>query len=147
MLLTLGDATKILAINVVVVSELVAAKIMKYGLKYDSFGQLSQFVIVTLVTGTGIGLSVSMVASLFVAGLHSLTDYRQSMGVTFPLLQFAGGSLVPMLWLIGAAFLLWAVRRLFRIVRWHGPADSIFGAQKNKKGGCYYLRVQNPKWM
>ena len=33
-----------------------------------------------------------------------------------------------MIWLIGAALLLWCVRRLFGIERWHGPADSIFGA-------------------
>ena len=45
-------------------------------------------------------------------------------------LEFANGSLVPMIWLIGAALLLWCVRRLFRIQRWHGPADSIFGAHR-----------------
>ena len=112
------------------IAKLVAANIMKHGIKHYSFGQASRFVLVTLVTGTGIGLSVSLVASLFVAGLHFLTDNRQSMGGNFPILQFAGGSLVPMLWLIGAAFLLWGVRRLFGIVRWHGPADSIFGAHR-----------------
>ena len=103
---------------------------MNHGIKHYSIGQASLFVLVTLVTGTGIGLSVSLVASLFVAGLHLLTDHRQSMVVNLPILQFAGGSLVPMLWLIAAAFLLWGVRRLFGIVRWHGPADSIFGAHR-----------------
>ena len=103
---------------------------MKHGIKHYSFGQASRFVLVTLIIGTGIGLSVSLVASFFVAGLHFLTDHRQSMGVDFSILHFAGGSLVPMLWLIGAAFLLWGVRRLFGIVRWHGPADSIFGAHR-----------------
>ena len=116
--------------NVILIIKLVAANSMKHGIKHYSFGQASRFVLVTLVTGTGIGLSVSLVASLFVAGLHFLTDHRQSMGGNFPTLQFAGGSLVPMLWLIGAAFLLWGVRRLFGIVRWHGPADSIFGAHR-----------------
>jgi CIC family chloride channel protein len=112
------------------IAKLVAANIMKHGIKHYSFGQASRFVFVTLVTGTGIGLSVSLVASLFVAGLHFLTNHRQSMDGNFPILQFAGGSLVPLLWLIGAAFLLWGVRRLFGIVRWHGPADSIFGAHR-----------------
>jgi CIC family chloride channel protein len=50
--------------------------------------------------------------------------------MNLPILQFAGGSLVPMLWLIAAAFLLWGVRSLFGIKRWHGPADSIFGAHR-----------------
>jgi CIC family chloride channel protein len=103
---------------------------MKHGIKQYSFGQASRFVLVTLVTGTGIGLSVSLVASLFVTGLRFLTDHRQSMSETFTILQFDGGSLVPMLWLIGAAFLLWGVRRWFGIKRWHGPADSIFGAHR-----------------
>ena len=48
----------------------------------------------------------------------------------FPSLQIAGGSLVPMVWLICAAGLLWGIRRLFDITRWHGPADSIFGAHR-----------------
>ena len=103
---------------------------MKHGIKHYSSGQVSRFVLATLVTGSGIGVSVSLVASLFVAGLHFLTDHRQSMSEDFSILQFAGGSLVPMLWLVGAAFLLWGVRRLFEIRRWHGPADSIFGAHR-----------------
>ena len=48
--------------------KIAAADIMKHGIKHYSFGQASRFVLVTLVTGTGIGLSVSLVASLFVAG-------------------------------------------------------------------------------
>ena len=44
--------------------------------------------------------------------------------------QIMGGSFVPLIWLIGAAFLLWGIRRLFGIVRWHGPADSIFAAHR-----------------
>ena len=86
--------------------------------------------IVTLITGTGIGLAVSLVASLFVTVLQFLTDQRKGMDGYFTFLEFAGGSLVPMVWLIGAAFLLWGVRRLFGIVRWHGPADSIFAAHR-----------------
>ena len=86
--------------------------------------------LVTLIIGTGIGLIVSLVASLFVAGLHFLTDQRNWMDGYYPFLEFADGSLVPMIWLIGAALLLWCVRRLFGIQRWHGPADSIFGAHR-----------------
>ena len=86
--------------------------------------------LVTLITGTGIGLVVSLVASLFVAGLHFLTDQRNRMDGFLTFLEFADGSFVPMIWLIGAALLLWCVRRLFGIERWHGPADSIFGAHR-----------------
>ena len=99
-------------------------------IKLYSIGQASRFVLVTLITGTGIGLVVSFVASLFVAGLHFLTNQRNRMDGFLTFLEFAGGSLVPMIWLIGAALLLWCVRRLFDIERWHGPADSIFGAHR-----------------
>jgi len=114
----------------IVIVNIAAADIMKHGIQHYSFGQASRFVFITLITGTGIGLSVSLVASLFVAGLHVLADQRHAMDGHFPLLQIAGGSLVPLIWLIGAAFLLWGVRRLFSIVRWHGPADSIFAAHR-----------------
>ena len=114
----------------IVIVNIAAADIMKHGIQNYSFGQASRFVFITLITGTGIGLSVSLVASLFVAGLHVLADQRHAMDGHFPLLQIAGGSLVPLIWLIGAAFLLWGVRRLFSIVRWHGPADSIFAAHR-----------------
>ena len=110
--------------------KIVAVDIMKHGIKHYSFGQASGFVFVTLVTGTGIGLSVSLVASFFVAGLRFFAGQRHAMDGYFPALQIVGGSFVPLIWLIGAAFLLWGVRRLFGIVRWHGPADSIFGAHR-----------------
>ena len=67
-------------------AKVVPANVMKHGIKHYSFGQASRFVLVTLVTGTGIGLSVSLVASLFVAGLRFLTDHRQSMSEKFPIL-------------------------------------------------------------
>ena len=86
-----------------------AADIMKHGIQHHSFGQASRFVFVTLITGTGIGLSVSLVASLFVTGLLFLADQRHAMDGYFPMLQIADGSLVPLIWLIGAAFLLWGV--------------------------------------
>jgi len=114
----------------IVIVNIAAADIMKHGIQNYSFGQASRFVFITLITGTGIGISVSLVASLFVAGSHVLADQRHAMDGHFPLLQIAGGSLVPLIWLIGAAFLLWGVRRLFSIVRWHGPADSIFAAHR-----------------
>ena len=43
----------------IVIIKIVAADIMEHGIKHYSFGQASKFVFVTLVTGTGIGLSVS----------------------------------------------------------------------------------------
>ena len=103
---------------------------MKQKLPHHKFDQAFKFVLVTLITGTGIGLSVSLVASIFVAGLHFFVDQRHAMDEYLPSIKIADGSLAPLIWLIGAALLLWVVRRIFGIQRWHGPADSIFGAHR-----------------
>ena len=85
---------------------------------------------VILIIGGGIGLVVSFVSSLFVMGVQWLVESRS--GATDALLHLPGTglSLMPMLWLIVSALLLVLVRRLFRIDRWHGPADSIYAAHR-----------------
>ena len=103
---------------------------MKNQIKYNSFNHIFQFVLVTLVIGAGVGLFVSLIASLFVTGLKFFADQRYAMVEQASLVNFSFGSFVPMLWLIGAAFLLWGVRGFFGITRWHGPADSIFAAHR-----------------
>jgi len=103
---------------------------MKRGVKdYSPKGTIG-FVIATLVTGIGIGVTVSLVASLLVTIVKTLSDYRLWMGGEFLSLRDGIGSLVPMLWLIVAALMLWGVRRFFGIARWHGPADSIYAAHR-----------------
>jgi len=103
---------------------------MKRGVKdYSPKGAIG-FVIATLVTGIGIGVTVSLVASLLVTIVKTLSDYRLWMGGEFLNLRDGIGSLVPMLWLIVAALMLWGVRRFFGIARWHGPADSIYAAHR-----------------
>ena len=103
---------------------------MKRGVKdYSPQGAIG-FVIATLVTGIGTGVTVSLVASLLVTIVKTLSDYRLWMGGDFLNLRDGIGSLVPMLWLIVAALMLWGVRRFFGIARWHGPADSIYAAHR-----------------
>lgn len=88
------------------------------------------FVIATVVTGIGIGVIVSLVASLLVTIVKTLSDYRLWMGEEFSSLRDGIGSLVPMLWLIVAALMLWGIRHFFGVTRWHGPADSIYAAHR-----------------
>ncbi|MDA9023276.1 chloride channel protein [Alphaproteobacteria bacterium] len=103
---------------------------MKHGLKHHSLKNAIVSVTATLVTGIGIGVIVSLVASLLVTSVKKLSDYRLWMGGEFLNLPGSNGSMVPMLWLILAALLLWGVRYLFGITRWHGPADSIYAAHR-----------------
>jgi len=88
------------------------------------------FIVATLLTGIAIGVIVSLVASLLVIFVKSLSEHRLWMGEEFLNLRDGGVSLVPMLWLIVAALMLWGVRRFFGITRWHGPADSIYAAHR-----------------
>jgi CIC family chloride channel protein len=89
-----------------------------------------QYMAVILSIGGGIGLVVSLVSSLFVLGVQGLVQSRSGAAEAILLLPGTGLSLMPMLWLILAALLLVLVRRLFRIDRWHGPADSIYAAHR-----------------
>jgi len=103
---------------------------MKHGVKEYRLNWAIGFVATTLLTGVGVGVLVSLVASLLVMSVKTLSDHRLWMGGEFLNLRDGVGSLVPMLWLIMAALILWGVRRFFGITRWHGPADSIYAAHR-----------------
>lgn len=103
---------------------------MRHGVKHYSFNEAIGFVVATLVTGVGIGVIVSLVASLLVISVKSLSNYRVWMSEEFLNPPFWNGSFVPLLWLIAAALMLWGVRHFFGITRWHGPADSIYAAHR-----------------
>lgn len=103
---------------------------MQFRVKHTSRKSAISFILATLATGIGIGVIVSLVASLLVHFVKTLSYYRVLMGEKFLIIPGLNGSLTPMLWLIVAAFVLWGVRRLFGITRWHGPADSIYAAHR-----------------
>jgi len=112
-----------------VLSRLVT-RVVEYAMKHYSLKRALGFVLATLATGIGIGVTVSLVASLLVHCVKVLSDHRIWMSGEFLKLPGVNGSLVPMLWLTVAALVLWGVRRFFGIVRWHGPADSIYAAHR-----------------
>ena len=98
--------------------------------KYQSLRDSMQYMVVVLTIGGGIGLVVSCFSSSFVIGVQWLIESRGGANIDLLVFPGTGLSLIPMLWLIVAAFLLVFVRRLFRIDRWHGPADSIYAAHR-----------------
>ena len=95
-----------------------------------SFWGCLRYVMAILLIGGGIGLSVSLVSSLFVVSISWLAQTRSIGSTTLLLFPGTNLSLLPMLFLIFAALLLVLVRRFFRIDRWHGPADSIYAAHR-----------------
>jgi CIC family chloride channel protein len=103
---------------------------MSDAVSHTNVGGAIRQVVFILMIGTSIGLVVSLVATLFVNGIKSIGQMRaDSAG---PTLSIFGESVSfgPLLWLVGVAFLLGMLRRLFDVKRWHGPADSIYSAHR-----------------
>ena len=84
---------------------------MRQGARLYSYSEALKFINSTLMIGIGMGILVSMVASLLVNLATWLSNYRGVMDENLPQLSIFGGSIVPMLWLIAAAFVLWFIRQ------------------------------------
>ena len=91
---------------------------------------LLRTLIAVIVTGLGFGFVMAFVSNGFVLGVQWLSGLRGS--ASFLVLHVGGMPLAfgPLLSLLIAALAILVVRRLFGIVRWHGPADSIYAAHR-----------------
>ena len=91
---------------------------------------LLRTLIAVIVTGLCFGFVMAFVSNGFVLGVQWLSGLRES--ASFLVLQVGGMPLAfgPLLSLLIAALAILMVRRLFGIVRWHGPADSIYAAHR-----------------
>jgi CIC family chloride channel protein len=97
-----------------------------------TFNSAIRQVILILLAGAAIGLCVSLIATFFVRGVRFFSELRQ--GSAEPI--WLGGevlfSMAPLVWLIGAALVLAYLRRLLKVSRWHGPADTIYAAHRSE---------------
>ena len=91
--------------------------------------KLAQLVVGILV-GLGFGLVMSLVSNGFVSGVLWLTSLRETHLAVWLGIDPRVASIMPLICLLFAAFLILQVRKLFGITRWHGPADSIFAAHR-----------------
>ena len=120
-------------------------------------GKGLRFATLLKVTGSGVlcgvcfGFVMSIVSNGFVIGVKWLTALREAN--PFGIFSFAGKelSLAPLISLIIAALLILAVRRIFRISRWHGPADSIYAAHRTDneldiRASIDFSRLYLSKW-
>ena len=91
---------------------------------------LLRTLIAVIVTGLGFGFVMAFVSNGFVLGVQWLSGLRAS--TSFLVLHIGGVPLAfgPLLTLLVAACAILLVRRLFGIIRWHGPADSIYAAHR-----------------
>ena len=101
----------------------------------DANPEKQQFVllrtlIAVIVTGLGFGFVMAFVSNWFVLGVQWLSGLRAP--TSFLVLHVGDLPLAfgPLLSLLIAACAILVVRRLFGIIRWHGPADSIYAAHR-----------------
>ena len=74
-----------------------------------------------------LGVIVSIIANYFVITVKWFAKTRvfSKSFFTFDDLSFA-----PVLWLLLAVFILYFVRKVFDISRWHGPADAVYASHR-----------------
>ena len=88
-----------------------------------------------IVFGIGglIGALIAWTSNAYVSGVHVFTELREN----HPLFEIslAGNQfeLASLIFLWVAAGIVIVIRRVFGVVRWHGPADSIYHAQQSKE--------------
>ena len=83
-----------------------------------------------VITGLSFGFVMAFVSNVFVQGVQWLSSLRSMSDVLTVEVLGMSLSFGPLIGLFIAAFLILIVRRLFGIVRWHGPADSIYAAHR-----------------
>lgn len=95
------------------------------------FGTSFLLPLASMVTlGVGVGLTMALVSNAFVQGVVFLTSiYKDNQLLSFTLLNHHY-SLMPLLVIVFAAFLVIYVRKIFGLDRFYGPADSIYAAHR-----------------
>jgi len=87
-----------------------------------------------IVFGIGglIGTLIAWTSNAYVSGVQVFTELRESN--SFFEISLAGSQfeLTSLIFLWIAAGVVIVIRRVFGVVRWHGPADSIYHAQQSK---------------
>ncbi len=89
-----------------------------------------KLVVLVLFFGIFIGTAVAFATNIFVLSIIYLTSLRQ--GSIFPQITLFGDtySIAPIVTLLIAAITINLIKKYFSIKRFHGPADSIYGAHR-----------------
>ena len=74
-----------------------------------------------------LGVIVSIIANYFVIIVKLFANYRSFTGSFF---QLGDLSFAPVLWLLLAVFILYFIKKVFDISRWHGPADAVYASHR-----------------
>ena len=88
---------------------------------------------VDFVIGGLVGVIVATASKAFVSGVSFFTALRENQTLIEIAIFGTRIELTSLVFLWSAAGLLILMRRIFKITRWHGPADSIYHAHQSKE--------------
>lgn len=112
-----------------VISSKTECKIKQFELKP------AQKTILTIYASSGVGAAIGVIVSVIVAGFFYLVQHAHTMDVLgrarFVHLGTAILDFKIVLFISLAAVSILALRKLFGITKWNGPADSIYAAHQN----------------
>jgi len=88
-----------------------------------------------IVFGIGglIGTLIAWTSNAYVSGVQAFTELRENHALFEISLAGNQFELTSLIFLWVAAGIVIVIRRVFGVVRWHGPADSIYHAQQSKE--------------
>ena len=88
-----------------------------------------------IVFGIGglIGALIALTSNAYVSGVQVFTELREHHSLFEISLAGNQFELTSLIFLWAAAGIVIVIRRVFGVVRWHGPADSIYHAQQSKE--------------
>lgn len=88
-----------------------------------------------IVFGIGglIGTLIAWTSNAYVSGVQAFTELRENHSLFEISLAGNQFELTSLIFLWVAAGIVIVIRRFFGVVRWHGPADSIYHAQQSKE--------------
>ena len=88
-----------------------------------------------IVFGIGglIGALIALTSNAYVSGVQVFTELRENHSLFEISLAGNQFELTSLIFLWAAAGFVIVIRRVFGVVRWHGPADSIYHAQQSKE--------------
>ncbi|MEL0223660.1 MAG: chloride channel protein [Gammaproteobacteria bacterium] len=89
--------------------------------------------VVDFVIGGLVGVIVATASKAFVSGVSFFTALRENQTLIEIAIFGTRIELTSLVFLWSAAGLLILMRRIFKITRWHGPADSIYHAHQSKE--------------
>ena len=99
----------------------------------DRIKDCSIELLIVFAIGGLIGVLIAWASSAYVFGVQLFTALREDNPLFEISLADSQFSLTSVIFLWVAAIIVIVIRRVFGVVRWHGPADSIYSAQQSSE--------------